>query len=233
MRLFFQPDILQGHHYLDPEESRHCIKVLRLKENDQIVVLDGSGGKHIVSISDANHKKCTFQIIKSEQSPVPDHHIHIAIAPTKNMDRVEWFVEKATEIGIQDISFVFCDNSERKHFKTDRVIKKAVSAMKQSLKTYLPTINDPITLSEFITNTATTHRYIAYVDNTNPELLFDLAPPKQNITVLIGPEGDFSQNELTLAISQQFKKVSLGESRLRTETAGIAACHILNLINGK
>ena len=235
MRSFFQPEILNGDLYLDAEESRHCVKVLRLKEQDQIIVLDGSGGYHTVSITNANHKKCEFEILKSEVFAHGEQYIHIAIAPTKNLDRIEWFVEKAVEIGVKEISFFFSDNSERKHFKTDRVIKKAVSAMKQSLKTYLPIINKPIKLSDFITQyqNGETQRFIAYVDQANPDLLFDLAQPKQNVIVLIGPEGDFSEKELNLAIDNQYTKVSLGESRLRTETAGIAACHILNLINGK
>ena len=231
MRLFFQPDILNGTHFLDSEESRHCVKVLRLKEGDQILVLDGNGGKHTVEIKDANHRKCSFEIIGSEQTPTPEHRIHIAIAPTKNIDRIEWFVEKVVELGVQEISFFFAENSERKHFKTDRVIKKAVSAMKQSLKTFMPTINGPIKLSELITKVEDTERYIAYVDQDNPDLLYKKATAKKQVTVLIGPEGDFSEKELELALANQYKKISLGESRLRTETAGIAACHILNLIN--
>jgi 16S rRNA (uracil1498-N3)-methyltransferase len=232
MRLFFQPDILNGAYFLDSEESRHCVKVLRLKEQDQILVLDGNGGKHTVAIKEANYRKCSFEIIASEQALPPDHRIHIAIAPTKNIDRIEWFVEKAVELGVQEISFFFADNSERKHFKTDRVYKKAVSAMKQSLKTFLPIINSPIKLSELIAKVDNTERYIAYVDQDNPDLLFEQAAPNKAITILIGPEGDFSEKELKLATTNQFKKISLGESRLRTETAGIAACHILNLING-
>jgi len=235
MRLFFQPEILNGDLFLDAEESRHCVKVLRLKEQDQILVLDGRGGKHTVSIVNANQRKCEFDLLKSEKTPPADHHIHIAIAPTKNMDRIEWFVEKAVEIGVQEISFFFSHNSERKHFKTDRVTKKAISAMKQSLKTYLPVINEPINFPDFIKQNldASTKRYIAYVDQTNPDLLLDLAKPNQRQLILIGPEGDFSEIELNKALDNQYAKVSLGESRLRTETAGIAACHILNLINRK
>ncbi len=235
MRLFYQPKINEDVHYLDEEESRHCVKVLRLKEGDQIIVLDGIGGKHTATIALAHHKKCTFEIIKSEQSSIPDHHTHIAIAPTKNMDRIEWFVEKATEIGIQEISFIFCDNSERKHFKTDRIVKKAVSAMKQSAKTHLPIINEAIKFIDFVKQSEVNdrQRFIAYVDQKNPNLLYHLVQPKQSYTILIGPEGDFSEKELAIALDHQFRKVSLGKSRLRTETAGIAACHILNLINGE
>ena len=235
MRLFYQPKIKEGIHFLDEEESRHCVKVLRLKEGEKIIVLDGIGGRYTVNITHANHKKCEFELMKSEQFALPNYYIHIAIAPTKNIDRTEWFVEKAVEIGIQEISFFFSDNSERKHFKTDRVIKKAISAMKQSLKMYLPTINEPVKLSDFIKreNKIGTQRFIAYVDQTNPDLLYKSVQPKQNYIVLIGPEGDFSEEELALAISHQFVKINLGESRLRTETAGIAASHILNLINGK
>lgn len=235
MRLFYQPKISEGVNYLDEEESRHCVKVLRLKEEDKICVLDGIGGKHTATITSADHRKCTFDLVHSEIDPLGRHHIHIVIAPTKNIDRIEWFVEKSVEIGVHEISFVFCDNSERKHFKTDRVIKKAVSAMKQSLKTHLPVVNEPVKLSEFIkcNDSKDTYRFIAYVDNTNPDLLLNFAKPDKNYCILIGPEGDFSEKELIQALDSNFKKISLGESRLRTETAGIAACHILNLINGK
>jgi len=231
MRLFYQPSILEGQLHLDTDESRHCIKVLRLKEQDQIEVLDGKGGRHTVSISDPNHKKCAFSIVLSKIEPKPLHHIHIAIAPTKNIDRVEWFVEKAVEIGVQEISFFFSTNSERKHFKTDRVIKKAVSAMKQSHKTFLPIINEPIKLNALIQKAESNEKYIAFVDHANPDLLFDIAAPFKETLILIGPEGDFSEKELEIAIANGYKKVSLGPSRLRTETAGIAAVHIMNLIN--
>ena len=235
MRLFYQPKIKEGLHFLDEEESRHAIKVLRLKEGDDIRVLDGVGGTHIASITSANHKKCEFKVKRADQASIPKHHIHIAIAPTKNADRIEWFVEKTVEIGVQEISFVFCDNSERKHFKIDRIVKKAISAMKQSLGAYLPIINEPIKLADFYkkTDISNTEVYIAYVDHDNPDLLLKIAQPKNNYLVLIGPEGDFSNQELEVARENKFKKVSLGQSRLRTETAGIVACHILNIVNGK
>jgi 16S rRNA (uracil1498-N3)-methyltransferase len=234
MHLFYQPDIKSGVRYLDEEESRHCVKVLRLKVGEEIMVLDGQGGKYTTAITVANHKKCEFEIIQSQQATPIAYHIHIAIAPTKNMDRIEWFVEKSVELGIQEISFFISDNSERKHFKTGRVIKKAVSAMKQSLKTHLPVINEPIKLKELLNQASLddTHKFIAYVDQDNPDLLYKSVSAKNNYFVLIGPEGDFSSKELSSAIDNNFTKVSLGESRLRTETAGIAACHILNLVNG-
>lgn len=235
MHLFYQPKIKEDVHYLDEEESRHCIKALRLKVGEEMIVLDGLGGRYTTTVTVANHKKCEFGIVQAEQAAPIDYNIHIAIAPTKNMDRIEWFVEKAVEIGIQEISFFFSENSERKHFKTDRVIKKAISAMKQSLKTHLPAINAPIKLNELFKQLPAdnTQRFIAYVDQGNPDLLFKSVQPKEKYFVLIGPEGDFSTRELSTAIDNKFKKVSLGESRLRTETAGVAACHILNLINAQ
>ena len=232
MRRFYQPKIKDGANYLEEEESRHC-KVLRLKEGDQIMVLDGSGGIYTVNIISTSTKKYVFEIVHCEQFQPTDYHIHIAIAPTKNVDRIEWFVEKAVEIGVQEISFIFCENSERKHLKIDRLVKKAISAMKQSLKTYLPNINNPVKFSKCIDSTATLERYIGHVSQTNVDLLFELAQPKKNYTVIIGPEGGFSENELAIALDHKFKKASLGENRLRTETAGIAACHILNLIQEK
>jgi len=158
-------------------------------------------------------------------------HIHIAIAPTKNPDRTEWFVEKAIEIGVDEISFLLCDNSERAALKTDRLEKLAISAMKQSLRCTLTKINHMVLLKDFITTTNASSKYIAHVDQTNPDHLQRIAPPKSDYIILIGPEGDFSKKELELTATHNYKKVSLGTNRLRTETAGLVACHILNLIN--
>ena len=157
--------------------------------------------------------------------------IHIAISPTKNADRIEWFVEKAVELGIDEITLLECDHTERQHLKIDRLEKMAISAMKQSLKAKLPVIH-PLTSFRNIVHTAgSVEKYIAHVDNENPNQLKNLIAAGSSYLVLIGPEGDFSDEELTLAENQGFKKISLGPSRLRTETAGLAACHILNLAN--
>lgn len=229
--LFYQPGIQYGSHFLDPEESRHAAKVLRKKGGDIIHITDGKGVLYTCKITDSKPDKCAFVIESSEQEKPKNFSIHIAIAPTKNPDRTEWFVEKAIEIGVDEITFLECDNSERSTIKTERIEKLAVSAMKQSLKTTLPKIHSIRQLDKFITESDSSKKFIAYVDQSNPDQLLKVAQPKENYLVLIGPEGDFSAAELSLAIKNGFKKVALGRSRLRTETAGIVACHTLNLIN--
>lgn len=229
--LFYQPAIESGVHYLDPEESRHAAKVLRKKTGDTIHVTDGKGNLYTCSITEPRPDKCAFTIQSIEQEPERSFRIHIAIAPTKNPDRIEWFVEKAIEVGIDEISFIECDNSERTSIKLERIEKLAVSAMKQSLKFRVAKINSIKQLDDFIKTVAAAEKYIAYVDQRNPDQLARVANPSGDYLVLIGPEGDFSPAELGLAIETGFKKVALGPSRLRTETAGLVACHTLNLIN--
>jgi 16S rRNA (uracil1498-N3)-methyltransferase len=229
MQLFYQPDILNGVTELDPEESRHAIKVLRKTEGDLLRLVDGKGHFFTATITEANFRRCRFEVLETEKEKQRDGFRHIAIAPTKNLDRIEWFVEKSVEFGVDRISFVLCQNAERNVLKTDRLIKKAVSAMKQSLKARLPQIDEMVKLQSFLSHCDLPHRYIAYVDFDNPIHLRELVEPGQHSVVLIGPEGDFSEQELQQAISSGYRKVTLGESRLRTETAGLAAVHILNL----
>jgi 16S rRNA (uracil1498-N3)-methyltransferase len=231
VNLFYQPHIQDGIYYLDPEESRHCYKVLRKKPGDVIQITDGKGYRYQAKLTDTKPDQCSFTIESKQQEEKRPFTIHIALAPTKNPDRTEWFVEKAIEIGVDELSFLLCDNSERAALKTDRIEKLAISAMKQSLKSSLPKINHMVLLKDFITASNTASKYIAYVDQTNPDHLLKEAKEKSNYIVLIGPEGDFSKKELELALTQGYKKVSLGPSRLRTETAGVVACHILNLVN--
>ena len=228
MPLFYQPDIPNDISHLDTEESRHAVKVLRLKAGDIIDLTDGKGISYQARITLPDVRQCTFEIINKEKTALHPAYRHIAIAPTKNIDRTEWFVEKATEFGIDRISFIICDHSERKVIKTDRLIKKAVSAMKQSLKAYLPQIDEAVPFKKFISAVNADKKWIAYVDNTNTSYLNHLVNPVSNL-VLVGPEGDFSPEEVNLALTNGFQKVSLGESRLRTETAGIAVAHLLNL----
>lgn len=232
MNLFYQPLIPEGIFFLDPEESRHCVKVLRRKSGDAIRVTDGKGFFYDVVISKADARQCSFDIRNKTQANINKYTIHIAISPTKNTDRIEWFVEKAVELGIDKITLIACENAERSFAKTERLEKIAISAMKQSLKAKLPTIEGLTKLDSLLLEVSEEQeQYIAYVDNGNPDHLQKIASPQKNYIVLIGPEGDFSPDELTSAIAKGFKKVSLGKSRLRTETAGLAACHILNLIN--
>ena len=231
MNLFYQPEISNGTLHLDSEESRHAVKVFRYKNGDEINVTDGLGSFYTATLVDANSKKCSFKIIDKVNSTTNSFYIHIAIAPTKNIDRLEWFIEKAIEIGVDEISLIICSNSERKIVKTERLQKKAISAMKQSLKSTLPKINEQQSFKNFVKGVQHIEKYIAYVDFKNSDLLKNIALANSNYCLCIGPEGDFSTEELQLAINADFKKVSLGNSRLRTETAGIVGCNILNLIN--
>jgi len=232
MQLFYQPGITEGSNFLDPDESRHCLKVLRKKPGGLIDVTDGKGSFYKARITNSDPRKCQFEIESHEIVNAPDHYIHIGMAPTKNMDRMEWFVEKCTEIGVDEISFFISSNSERKVLKNDRLSKKLIAAMKQSMKARLPKLNELRSFTSFIGSVnPKVKKFIAYVDQENPISLLNAAVKEQEYCILIGPEGDFTQKELEMAQSKNFKKVNLGHSRLRTETAGIVACHTLKLLN--
>jgi 16S rRNA (uracil1498-N3)-methyltransferase len=229
VNLFYQPRIVEGVLYLDEEESRHCIKVLRKQQGDRIRITDGKGSFYDALISGPDPRQCTFTVQERVIEPPRNFRIHIAISPTKNADRIEWFVEKSVEIGVDEISLLHCKTSERSFVKIERLTKVAVSAMKQSLKSTLPAIHGLSNFDVFIRQREEAQKFIAFVDPENPLHLKDVIRADNNVVVLIGPEGDFSTDELTQAIAAGFVKVSLGKSRLRTETAGIAACHICNL----
>lgn len=234
MQLFYTPNInlTASTFVLDEAESKHAIKVLRLNAGDKIYLVNGKGTFFEAEITQAHQKKCELRILSSttETNTKPD--IHIAIAPTKNNDRLEWFVEKATEIGITEITPVICQRSERKTLKIDRLEKTAVAAMKQSLKATLPRINEPVSFKDFIKNTPKqTNLFIAHCLVNQEKHLSQLCTKNEPSIVLIGPEGDFTKAEIDLAIKNHFKPISLGKSRLRTETAGIVTCHTINLIN--
>ncbi|HZI24022.1 MAG TPA: 16S rRNA (uracil(1498)-N(3))-methyltransferase, partial [Chryseolinea sp.] len=224
------PQIPHGIFFLDPDESRHVVKVLRKKQGEKIRITDGQGIFYDATITKPDPHQCLFEVIAQMEDPPNAFAIHVAISPTKNTDRIEWFVEKAVEFGIDEITLMACDHTERQHFKIDRFEKIAISAMKQSLKSRLPVIN-PLTNFRQVILSGSVEKFIAHVDNENPMHLKNVVNPRSKYLVLIGPEGDFSDEELLLAQSHGFKKVSLGTSRLRTETAGLAACHILNLAN--
>ncbi|HAF28895.1 MAG TPA: 16S rRNA (uracil(1498)-N(3))-methyltransferase [Bacteroidales bacterium] len=232
MHLFYTPDLSGDLYYLNETESKHCVRVLRLNTNDHIHLIDGVGGFYTAKIIDPNPKKCKVEIVESKKEfGKRNYNIHIAIAPTKNMDRFEWFLEKATEIGINEITPILCEHSERKVVKTDRLEKVIISAVKQSIKAYKPKLNEIIPIQEFLGQEHKVEKYIAHCEENEKIQLKNIYTKGQNTIILIGPEGDFSQSEIKLAKENNFQEISLGESRLRTETAGVVACHTINLLN--
>lgn len=234
MILFYQPELSPTAPALPPDESRHCVKVLRRQVGDSLTVVDGQGTYYEGIINHTDPKRCAFDIGRSWSEPSRSYSIHVAIAPTKNLDRMEWLVEKAVEIGIDRFSFIQCDHSERRVLKLDRLLKKAVAAMKQSGRATLPTIDELQSFEQFVTRPPTTEsqqRLIAYVDSANPTHLAQAALPGVSYEVLVGPEGGFSEREITQAKEQHYRVVSLGAYRLRTETAGLVVCTTLQTIN--
>ena len=206
------------------------MRVLRKRVGDTIRITDGQGQFYDAQISGDDARACAFQITTQQTVPARPYRIHIAISPTKNADRLEWFVEKAVEFGIDTITLLECHHTERTYHKTERLQKVAVSAMKQSMQAWLPQIQGLTPFGQVVTAPAD-QKLIAYVDASNPLHLKHAATPGKSYLVLIGPEGDFTPDELNTALSMNFHKVSLGATRLRTETAGLAACHTLHLIN--
>ena len=233
MALFYVPDIAERWE-LSEEEAAHALRVLRLSIGAELDITDGKGNLYRAVISSIAGKHCYVEA--KEVVPMPkgwNGDIHIAVAPTKNMDRIEWLAEKATEIGLDAITFVNCRFSERKVIKTDRVERIVVSAMKQSLKYSKPVVGDMIDFKKFISQERPGEKYIAHCYDDDKTLLKDVHQPGCDAIVLIGPEGDFSPEEVKMAMEAGYKPVSLGNSRLRTETAALAACHILMLKNEK
>jgi len=230
VNLFFQPAVSEGVNHLTAEESYHAFRVLRLSVGDEIKITDGKGVIYQAQITSIDSKKCVFKANTHEKIPDKNFRIHIAIAPTKNADRIEWFVEKAVEIGIHEISFILCKNSERKVLNIERIEKIAVSAMKQSQQPWIPTLHPLQPLNDILKQQAD-QKFIGHVDSSNPVHLKAIAKPNKSYLVLIGPEGDFSNEELNTALQAGFEKVSLGENRLRTETAGLTACQTLQFVN--
>lgn len=232
MQLFYcaEPDATSC--LLDPEESRHCVKVLRLRVGDTVYLTDGRG--HLIegTLTSAKSDQCVVGIISKTFQPRRYSELHVAIAPPKNPDRLEWFAEKATEIGIDRITPLICEHAERKTLKTDRLHKIILAAMKQSLHTRAPQLEPPAIFSEFIKRPIQGQRFIAWCESGEENQLFSLFQPEHPSTILIGPEGDFSVNEVSQAKEAGFVPVSLGGSRLRIETAGLVACHTVRLLEG-
>ena len=237
MHRFFAPDIAATL-TLPEEESRHCVRVLRLVEGDEIEVIDGAGMLYRCRIAMAHNKHCAVEIIECEKCmPHWGARIEVAVAPTKNLDRIEWMAEKCTEMGIDRITPLLCRHSERKVLKTDRLHKILVAAMKQSLKVQLPRLDELTPIEEFLAEKSDSQRFIAYCDESLPrderKSLAQVYDPSRDALVLIGPEGDFDPAEVEAAFKTGFVPVTLGESRLRTETAAIMAVATMHAIKCK
>lgn len=229
MRLFYDPNI-ESNPVLDEAEAKHATKVLRLGIGDVIQVVDGVGNLFTCKISEVNKRDCKLSILKKESFPKADKHIHIAIAPTKNPDRIEWFVEKCIEIGVQEITFLNCKRTERSKINRERINRIAVSAMKQSLNYWLPTINELIDFKSFLVSCEAGSKMIAHLNEGERHFIPTIPHKEASYCILIGPEGDFTDDEVQQAMDSGFVPVSLGESRLRTETAGMVSCVQLNLL---
>ncbi len=218
---------------LGEDESNHLIHVKRARSGDEVFVTDGLGHFFETTIQSIEKKQCTLQITSTETKIRQPYSLHIAIAPTKNIDRVEWFLEKATEIGIEEITFLICRHSERREIKTDRLMRVLISSMKQSLKPYLPKLNPITDYKTFIENHNSGTRLIFHMSAGDNNSLNTLYKANDNLLALIGPEGDFHADELELAGKNGFQQASLGSSRLRTETAALSICTIFNFINSR
>lgn len=238
MQLFYQPEITSNASVVtfDKEESRHIVKVLRHKVGDKLMLTDGRGFFYNAEIISDDIKHCIVRILSCEEQPAMPFHLHIAVAPTKTNDRYEWFLEKATEIGVSEITPLICERSERTEVKLHRYEKVVVSAMKQSLRAYLPKLNQAISYKDFLAKTQnlSAQRFIAHCEKSPKVPLiqwFSSHSMPSEIIILIGPEGDFSVEEIRKAEQVQYQPISLSDSRLRTETAALVAVHIANVFS--
>jgi 16S rRNA (uracil1498-N3)-methyltransferase len=235
MHLFYEPNILTNNGMLNDEESRHCIKVLRHHSGDTIHVIDGKGTKAVCTITNASSKSCEVKIEETELQHPPEQKCHIAIAPTKSIDRFEWFLEKSTELGVDEITPLFCHQSERKHLKLPRLERVITAATKQSLRLWRPKINPMVGVFDFLEQQhSEQQKFIAHCEgSTRIELVEHLRQTgnREDALILIGPEGDFSEEEIKKALKNGYEAAALGENRLRTETAGIVACMIVKMLH--
>jgi 16S rRNA (uracil1498-N3)-methyltransferase len=231
MHLFYTPDIATTLE-LPQDEAAHAIRVLRLAEGSEVMLTDGKGSFYRAEIDMISGKRCYVRIVETiTPDPLWRGHLHLAMAPTKNMDRIEWFAEKATEIGFDELTFLDCRFSERRVVKTERVEKILVSAMKQSLKPTLPMLNGMTPFDKFVSQPFEGQKFIAHCYEGEKEALLQALQPGENALVLIGPEGDFSPEEVQKAMTYGFRPITLGRSRLRTETAALVAVHMMNIVN--
>jgi 16S rRNA (uracil1498-N3)-methyltransferase len=231
MHIFFQPNI-ESDSFLSEEESKHAIRVLRMKINDEIIVYDGKGNIFNCLIESIKGKKIEVQLLKKDSSEnINDFYLHLAICPTKSISRFEWFLEKATEIGVDEITPLLCEHSERKTIKHERLERILVSAVKQSKNPFLPKLNKLTPYNDFIESNIDDQKFIAHCMTNDLISLKSSYKKNNNAIIMIGPEGDFSKTEVDKAKQNDFQEINLGPSRLRTETAGIVACHTINFIN--
>lgn len=237
MQLFYNPEINESskEFFFDKEESRHIAKVLRMKEGESLQLTNGKGSFFEARLLSNNPNKSTAEITNVKTLPPLPYHLHLAVAPTKLNDRYEWFLEKAVEIGVSEITPIICDHSERKIIKPERFEKILQSAMKQSLKAYLPILNPAVSFKNFIASGKDNGiiKCIAHCAETERKSLKSVLQPNKNLLILIGPEGDFSSTEIEMAKASGFMPVLMGESRLRTETAAVVACHSVAFVNGE
>lgn len=231
MQLFYTPDIATCSE-LPEEEAVHCVRVLRLSEGDEVMLSDGKGYFYRAAIRRIHAKHCEVEVLERwEQPALWPFKVHVAVAPTKNIDRLEWFIEKSTEIGINAITCLNCRYSERREVKLPRLEKILVSAMKQSQKATLPMLEGMTDFGVFVRRPFEGRKFIAHCEEGDKKLLKELYHSGEDVLVLIGPEGDFSEEEIALALRKGFQPISLGESRLRTETAALVACHTIHVLN--
>lgn len=231
--LFYSPDI-DNISQLPEYESQHCVKVLRMRSGDKLTVTDGKGFSYDCELIDANSKGCTISVLNRYEVPTGrNFKLHIAFSPTKQMDRNEWFIEKATEIGIDKFTPIYSNFSERKDIKTERLKKIAISAIKQSQQASLPEIDIQVSFNDFISMQFNSKKYIAHCYDKPKTPLTQLYNKGDDALILIGPEGDFSEEEVESAIKNGFEPISLGETRLRTETACLVAMHTIHVVNNQ
>lgn len=232
MQIFYAPDIAGNTYTLPEEESKHCIRVLRLSTGDELTLIDGRGNLFTATIYNPNPKRCEVIVTDIQKEfGKRNFNLHIAIAPTKNIERFEWFLEKAAEIGIDEITPLLCERSERKVVNPERLEKIIVSATKQSIKAYVPRLNEMIPLKQLVEQKNEGQHFIAHCNSWDLPPLKNWVKPNGNVIILIGPEGDFTPNEVSLCLKKGYKEINLGASRLRTETAGVVACHTVNIVN--
>lgn len=232
MHLFYTPDITGDDYTLSKEESKHCVRVLRLVEGDRIDLIDGKGGLYHCEITEAMPSACKVHCFSREKEfGKRNFQLTLAVAPTKNIDRTEWFLEKCTEIGTDTFSMLDCDHSERRVVKTERLEKVIVSAAKQSLKAYVPKLEDMISFKKRVDSCVSEFKFIAHCNPGDKQRIETVYTPGADVTLFIGPEGDFSESEVHYAMSKGFVPITLGNSRLRTETAVVVACHTINFLN--